>query len=150
MLCHCMILPSPYFTAGVELTWWWAVPDAHDAWHSHFRVPSLSLQTRKCWFSYYQSPSGSFCLLLRDGFSIMETCMALYHAGLIGGLLQRWLSFLEVLLFLQRNSGALTQRPSGSWSPLRFVPQDNSLSEVYRQFLWFNAWCLTSDLWDFL
>ena len=43
------------------------------------------------------------CLLLRSGF-----CLALYHKGLIGGVLQRWLSFWKVLPSPQKKSEALS------------------------------------------
>jgi hypothetical protein len=33
----------------------------------------------------------------------------IYHKGLIGGVLQRWLSFWKVLPSSQRNSGALSE-----------------------------------------
>ena len=39
----------------------------------------------------------------------LASVWALYHTGLIGGLLQRWLSFWKVLLSPQRNAGALTR-----------------------------------------
>ena len=42
---------------------------------------------------------------------------SLYHKVLIGGVLQRWLSFWKVLPSPQRNFGALSEWPSGSWSP---------------------------------
>ena len=41
----------------------------------------------------------------------------LYHKGLIGGVLQRWLSFWKVLPSPQRNSRVLSEWPFGSWSP---------------------------------
>ena len=41
----------------------------------------------------------------------------LYHKGLIGGVLQRWLSFRNVLPSPQRNSGALSEWPSDYQSP---------------------------------
>jgi hypothetical protein len=47
----------------------------------------------------------------------MASIWPLYHKGLIGGVLQRWLSFWKVLPLPQRNSVALSEWPSGSWSP---------------------------------
>ncbi len=47
----------------------------------------------------------------------MASIWPLYHTGLISGLLQRWLLFWKVLLSPQRNAGALSEWPSGSWSP---------------------------------
>jgi hypothetical protein len=41
----------------------------------------------------------------------------LYHKGLIGRVLQRWLSFCKFIPSPQLNSGALLEWPSGSWSP---------------------------------
>ena len=38
-----------------------------------------------------------------------EECLPLYHKGLIGGVLQRWLSFWKVLPSPQKNSGALSE-----------------------------------------
>ncbi len=40
-----------------------------------------------------------------------------YHTGLVGGVLQRLLFFWKVVLPPQRNAGALSEWPSGSWSP---------------------------------
>jgi hypothetical protein len=76
----------------------------------------------------------------------------LYHEALIGGVLQRWLSFWIDLQSPQRNSRALSDWPLGSWSPPLFlgtfnaakkklvpfprsVPQHNPVSELYGQFL---------------
>ena len=72
------------------------------------------------------SRGAAMCLLLRSGFRTWP----LYHSGLIGGLLQIWLSFWKVLLSPQRNAGALTEWPSGSCSPLwlrPFSPESLSL-----------------------
>jgi hypothetical protein len=53
----------------------------------------------------------------------------LYHKCLIGGVLQRWLSFWKVLSSPQSNSLALSEWPSGSWSPPwpRFFSPDCSV-----------------------
>ena len=82
----------------------------------------------------------------------------LYHKGLIGGVLQRWLSFWKVLPSPQRDSRALSDWPSfklltfkndGGHCVLgdlqccrhllvpfsRSVPQHNPVSELYGQFL---------------
>ncbi len=67
-------------------------------------------RTRLCIFSWYESPSGAF-------YWGVASIWPLYHTGLISGLLQRWLLFWKVLLSPQRNAGALSEWPSGSWSP---------------------------------
>jgi hypothetical protein len=41
----------------------------------------------------------------------------LYHKGLIGGVLQSWLSFWKVIPSPQSNYRALSEWPLGSWSP---------------------------------
>ena len=41
----------------------------------------------------------------------------IYHKGRICGVLQRWLPIWKFLPSSQRNSGALSEWPSGSWSP---------------------------------
>ena len=58
----------------------------------------------------------------------------LYHKGLIGRVLQRLLSFWKVLPSPQRNSRALSEWPSDSWSPpwpRPFSPRLLSLATVF-------------------
>ncbi|KAK6315699.1 hypothetical protein J4Q44_G00132230 [Coregonus suidteri] len=54
-------------------------------------------------FLFANSKRAVMCLLLRSGFR------PLYHKGLIGGVLQRCLSFWKVLPSPQRNSRALSE-----------------------------------------
>jgi hypothetical protein len=62
---------------------------------------------------FWQTPSGMPCAFYWGVASIWP----LYHKGLIGGVLQRWLSFWKFLPSPQRNSRTLSEWPSGSWSP---------------------------------
>ena len=65
--------------------------------------------------AFWQTPSGLSC-----AFFFTEEWLPSGHftyKGLIGGVLQRWLSFWKVLPSPQRNSGALSEWSSGSWSP---------------------------------
>jgi hypothetical protein len=63
--------------------------------------------------AFWQTPSGLSCAFYWEVASVWP----LNHKGLIGGVLQRWLSFWKVLPSPQRNSGAMSVWPSGSWSP---------------------------------
>ncbi len=83
-------------------------------------------QTREFGFSWSESPSGGLSCVFHWG---VASVWPLYHTGLIGGVLQRWLFFWKVLLSIQRNAGALSEWPSGSWSPpwLRPFSPDRSV-----------------------
>ena len=61
----------------------------------------------------WQTPSMLSCAFYWGVASVWP----LYHKGLIGGVLQRWLSLWKVLPSPKRNSGALSEWPLGSWSP---------------------------------
>jgi hypothetical protein len=65
------------------------------------------------WESFWQTPSGLSCVFYLGVVSVWP----LYHKGLIGGVLQRLLSFWKVLPSPRRNSGALSEWPLGYWSP---------------------------------
>ena len=88
-------------------------------WNSGQKVQSWCHQTRESCFSWSDSPLGAFwqtpsslsCAFYWEVASVWP----LYHKGLIGGV--RWLSFWKVLPSPQRDSGALSEWPSGSWSP---------------------------------
>ena len=53
--------------------------------------------------AFWKTPSGLSCAFYGDVASVW----LLYHKGLIGGVLQRWLSFWKVLPSPKRNSKAL-------------------------------------------
>ena len=100
---HSRMLTPPCFTVGM-------VPGFLQKWRLAFR-PFLMV-----WESlgaFRETPSRLSCAFYWGVASVWP----LYHKGLIGGLLQRWLSFWKVLPSPQRNSGALSEWPSGSWSP---------------------------------
>ena len=59
----------------------------------------------------------------------------LYHTGLIGGVLQRWLSFWKVLLSSRSNAGALSVTIGFLVTSLTKALLYNPVTEVYRQFL---------------
>ena len=63
--------------------------------------------------AFWQTPSRLSCAIYWGAASVWP----LYHKGLIGGVLQRWLSFCKVLPSPQRTSGALSEWLSGPWSP---------------------------------
>ena len=121
---HTMMLPPTCFTVGM-------VPGFLQTWLLAFRqkswilVPShqriLFLMFWESLGAFWQTPSG-----LSGAFYWGVTSVSqLYHKGLIGGVLQRWLSFWKVIPSLQRNSRAPSEWPSGSWSlpwPRPFSP----------------------------
>ena len=107
-----MLLPPPCFTVGM-------VSGFLQTWLLAFRLKSwlvssdqiiLFLMVFRCLLA---NSSGLSCAFYWGVASVWP----LYHKGLIGGVLQRWLSFWKVLPSPQRNSGALSEWPSGSWSP---------------------------------
>ena len=63
--------------------------------------------------AFWQTTSELSCAFYWEVASVW----ALYHKGLIGGLLQRWLSFWKFLPSPQRNSGVLSEWTSGFWLP---------------------------------
>jgi hypothetical protein len=67
---------------------------------------------------FWQTPSGLSCVFYWGVASVWP----LYYKGLIAGVQQRWLSFWKVLPSPQRNSGALSEWPSGSLSPKPILP----------------------------
>ena len=98
---HSMMLPPPCFTVGM-------VSGFLQTWCLAFRPKSYVLVSsgQKMLFlkvsplrAFWQTPSRLSC--------------AFYW-----GVLYRWSSFWKVLPSPQRNSGALSEWPSGSWSPL--------------------------------
>jgi hypothetical protein len=113
---HNMMLPPPCFT--VEM-----VPGFLQTWRLAFRpkcyilVSSdqiiLFLMVWESLGAFWQTPSGLSCVFHWGVASVWP----LYHKGLIGGVLQRWLSFWKVLPSPQRNSRAQLEWPSGSLSP---------------------------------
>uniref|UniRef100_A0A8C7I0R7 AVL9 cell migration associated n=1 Tax=Oncorhynchus kisutch TaxID=8019 RepID=A0A8C7I0R7_ONCKI len=64
-------------------------------------VQSWFHQTRESCFSWSESPLGAHWQT--------PSGLSLYHKGLIGGVLQRWLSFRKFLPSPERNSGALSE-----------------------------------------
>ena len=63
--------------------------------------------------AFSQTPSGLSCAFYWGVASVWP----LYHKYLMGGVLQRWLSFWKILPSPQRKFGALSEWPLGSWSP---------------------------------
>ena len=88
------MLPSPRLTVGMV---------------------SGFLQTRRLAFRpnsviLISSDQRILFLMVREFFRcLLAFVCPLYHKGLIGGVLQRWLSFWKVLPSPQRNSGALSE-----------------------------------------
>jgi len=117
---------------AITLLWLWAIQVVA----IQAKVQSLFHRTREFCFSwservlqvpFWQTPDGLSCAFYWEVASVWS----LYHTGLIGGVLQRWLFFWKVLLSPQRNAGALSEWPSGSWSP----PLLRSFSSI-DQFGW--------------
>ena len=110
------MLSPPCFTIGM-------VPCFLQTWRLAFRPKSsilvspdqriLFLMVWESLGAFWQTPSRLSCAFYWGVPSIWP----LYHEGLIGGMLQRWLSFWKVLPPLQRNCRALSEWPSRSWSP---------------------------------
>ena len=61
--------------------------------------------------AFWQTPSGPSCAFYWGVASVWPLC----NKALIGGGLQRWLSFWKVLLSPERKLGAWSEWPSGSW-----------------------------------
>ena len=109
---HSMRLPPPCFIVGI-------VPGFRQTWYLAFRPKSSTLFSSDqrilllmVWGflgAFWINPSGLSCAFYWGVASVWP----LYHKGLIGGVLQRWLSFWKVLRFPQRNSRALSEWPSG-------------------------------------
>ena len=121
---HSMMLLPPCFPVGM-------VPGFLQMWHLAFRPKSSSLVSSNqriffimVWESFrclLATPSGLTCAFHRGLASIWP----LYNKGLIGGVLQRWLSFWKVLPSPQKNNGALLEWPLCPWSlpwPRPFSP----------------------------
>ena len=111
---HSMMLPPPFFIVGIVLARRWAVPGFLQTWRLAFK--SWFHQTRESWFLMVWK---SFRCLLANSqvgchVSFTEEWLP---SGLIGAVLQWWLSFRKVIPSPQRNSGDLSEWPSGSWSP---------------------------------
>ena len=68
----------------------------------------LFLMVLKSLGGFWQTPSGLSCAFYWGVASVWS----LYHKGLIGVVLQRWLSFWKVIQSPQRISGALSKWPS--------------------------------------
>ena len=105
---HSMMLLPPYLTVGMVQgflqMWWLAFRPNRDTCFSWSESPLGA---------FWQTPSGLQCAFYWGVASVWP----LYHKGLIGGVLQRWLSFSMAFPSPQRKSGALSEWPSGSWSP---------------------------------
>lgn len=111
-----MMLPPPCFTVGM-------MPGFLQTWPLAFKPRSsilissdkgiLFLMVWESVGAFWQAPSGLSCAFY---WGVAFVC-PLYHKGVISGVLQRWLSIWKVLPSPQRNSGALSEWPSGSWSP---------------------------------
>jgi hypothetical protein len=63
--------------------------------------------------AFCQTPSGLSCAFYWGVASVWP----IYHKGLIGGVLQICLSFWKVVPSTERTYAALSEWPSGSWSP---------------------------------
>ena len=115
MFDRVQVLPPPCFTIGM-------VPGFLQTWRLAFRQNSFILDSSDqsilflmVWESlgaFWQNESG-----LSSSFYWGVACVwPLYHKDMIGGALQRWVSFWKVLPFPQRKARALPEGPSGSWS----------------------------------
>jgi hypothetical protein len=99
------------------------VPGLLQTWCLAFRLKSSilfssdqSILFLMVWSSldfFWQTPSGQSCAFYWG----VATIWSLYHKGLIGGMLKRWLSIWKVLPSPQRNSTALSEWPLDSRSP---------------------------------
>ena len=99
-----MLLPSCFtigMVPGFLQPWCWHSGQRVQSWF-HQRI--LFLMACESLGAFWQTPGMQAC-----AFS-----WPLYHIGLIGGVLQRWLSFWKVLPSLQRNFGALSEWPCQS------------------------------------
>ena len=113
---HTMMLPIPCFIIGM-------VAGFLVTWHLAF-MPKTSIlisSDRESCFSWSESPLVAFwqtpSRLSCDFYWEVASVWPLYCNAMIGGVLQRWLSFWKVLPSPQRNYGALLEWPLGSWSP---------------------------------
>ena len=110
---HRMMLPPPFFTIGM-------VPGFLQMWRFAFwpkRSILVSSDQRilflMVWESFSKIQAGCHVPFTEEWLPSGQ-----YHKGLIGGVLQRWSFFWKILPSPQRNSGALSEWPLGSWSPL--------------------------------
>lgn len=107
-----MILPPPCFTVGIGDEWC-LVSSRHAIWHSGQRC--LFHQSRESWSplgTFWQNPGELPCAFYWGIASIWPLCHCL-----ISRVLQKWLSLWKVVLSPQSNARALSEWPSGSWSP---------------------------------
>lgn len=112
------MLQPPCFSLGMVLVRWWAMPGFLQTWHLAFRPKSsifVSSDERSL-VPWYESPSDTFWqtpyrLSCAFYWGVASVCLLL-HTGLICGVLQNWLSFWNVLLFLQSNALSHLRGPS--------------------------------------
>jgi hypothetical protein len=113
---HSMMLPPPCFTVGM-------VSGLLQTWRLAFRPNSstlvssdhqiLFLMVCESLVSFWQTPIWRSCALYWGVASVRP----LYHKDLIGGVLQRCLSFWKILPSQQRNCEDFSEGLLGSWSP---------------------------------